>query len=55
MKYALIFIGGIGVGLFIADQYAQWKASNTVNSGLEKLHLGFLEPIADPIVSGLIG
>lgn len=55
MKYALIFIGGIGVGLFIADQYAQWKATGTVNAGLEKLHLGFAAPIVDPIVSGLIG
>lgn len=55
MKTVLVFLGGIGVGLFIADQYARWKATDTVNAGLDKLHLGFAAPILDPIVAGMIG
>ena len=55
MKYAIVFVGGIGVGLFIAQQYARWKATSSVDSALDFLHLGALKGIADPIVGGLVG
>jgi hypothetical protein len=50
-----VFVGGVGVGLFIADKYAQWKAQDSANSILDKLHLGGAKGFVDPIVSGLVG
>ncbi len=55
MRYAIVFVGGIGVGLFIAQQYARYKATSTVDSALDFLHVGFLKGVADPIVGGLVG
>ncbi len=55
MRYALVFLGGIGVGLFAAQQYAKWKATSSVDAVLDKLGAGGLKPVLDPIVGGLIG
>ena len=48
-------IGGIFVGLFIADKYAQYKATSSTNSLLNLLHIGGAAPVVDPIVAGLVG
>jgi hypothetical protein len=48
-------LAGIGVGLFIADQYAQWKATSAANSILGKIGLSGLAPVIDPLVSGAVG
>lgn len=55
MKYALVFVGGIATGLFIADQYAKWKVGSGVTSFLNSVGLGFAAPTVAPIASGLIG
>jgi len=46
---------GIVAGLYIADKYAQYKATSGVNSVLDTLHIGGAAPFVDPIVSGLVG
>lgn len=47
-------VAGIFIGLYIADKYAQYKATSTVNAGLDKLGIGGAAPFVDPIVAGLI-
>jgi hypothetical protein len=55
MKSALIFLGGVAVGLLVADQYAKWKVNNGVTSVLGYVGLGGASSTVAPIVSGLVG
>lgn len=55
MKLAIGFVGGIAVGLLIADQYAKWKAGNATTGFLNYIGLGGAAPTVAPIVSGLVG
>ena len=55
MKYVLVFIGGVGAGLFIADKYAQWKAQSSADALLNKVGLGGASGFVNPIVAGLVG
>jgi hypothetical protein len=55
VKLAIGFVGGIAVGLLIADQYAKWKASSAATSLLSSIGLGAAAPTIAPIVGGLVG
>lgn len=37
---AIVFVGGVGVGLLIAKYYAQYKVQSSIDSGLSKIGLG---------------
>lgn len=52
IKYGLIFVGGVAVGLFIAKQYARSQWSGAIHDGLAKLGLegGVIEETADRLI-----
>lgn len=52
---ALAFAAGVGVGLFIADQYAKAKGVAAADSFLDYFGLGAAKPYVDPLVRGSIG
>jgi hypothetical protein len=51
----LAFAAGVGVGLYIADQYAKSVAVGKADSVLDYFGLGGAKPYVDPLVRGSIG
>lgn len=45
---------GIGLGLWIAQQYATWKVNNAIATGLGAVGLGAAAPVADKLAAGLL-
>ena len=40
LKYGLIFVGGVAVGLLIAKQYARAQVNSAIGSALDSVGLG---------------
>lgn len=50
-KEVAFFGGGVAVGLLAAKLYAEAKVNSTISSTLDTLHLGFLTPTVQGLVT----